>query len=242
LVDGYKCEEVEVFMGLGEEDLDPIVVLEADSGAQEELVNVALEAEKGDSKEDPYGAVLWPAAYSVSKCILGRDLQSTKVLELGCGTGLVSLTAVLSGAKKVVASDYNPLTLSLLEKAMTLQRKSLPTDALELLQFDVKDLSTPLPDADLIVIADLLYDASLGIAVAHRIKEAVDRGTKVIIGDSPGRPGRPYMLEKLKELLPDKVCDFKTVDGYTINRERHSMISTSTTQDPKTISISILEV
>ena len=52
--------------------------------------------------------VVWPAAELLSRAIVNSDLVDVKgkfVLELGTGTGLPSIVASLSGARKVVASD-----------------------------------------------------------------------------------------------------------------------------------------
>ena len=85
---------------------------------------------------DPYGAVLWPAASAVAAYLLtageeedsareggggvgGRSMvRGRAVLELGAGTGLVSIAAALGGAKSVTATDYETVPLSLLEYAV----------------------------------------------------------------------------------------------------------------------------
>lgn len=43
-----------------------------------------------------------------------------RVIEIGTGTGLVSLAAVASGAECVIATDYNPATLDILNQAAEL--------------------------------------------------------------------------------------------------------------------------
>lgn len=62
--------------------------------------------------------MLWPAAWAVSNYLLSepdlRDsLSSLSILELGTGTGLVSIAAAMGGCKKVLATDYEPLALEL---------------------------------------------------------------------------------------------------------------------------------
>lgn len=76
---------------------------------------------------DAYGSRLWPAAAflarylaqaattegaAASSIVLGRS-----VLELGCGNGLVSLTAARLGVSTVLATDYRSLPLRLVHKA-----------------------------------------------------------------------------------------------------------------------------
>lgn len=167
-VNGLPCHEVKIpFPEVNRE----ITILEADETAQEDLIRLAVESSTNAAEEDPYGCVLWPAASSVCRRLFEMDVSNLTLLELGTGTGLVSLTAAVLGAKRVVASDYNNFSLELVRIAKTLQNCGTNLDNLETLIFDVKDLKLPLPPADLIVIADLLYDESLGNAVGHRIHE-----------------------------------------------------------------------
>lgn len=69
-----------------------------------------------------------------------------------------------------------------------------------------------------------MYEQSTGIAMAHRTKEALLSGCRVIIGCSPGRPVRPKFQEKLKELLPHIESNFFDVKGQTCSGERHELI------------------
>ena len=78
----------------------------------------------------------------------------------------------------------------------------------------------------LLVVADLLYEPALGVAVAHRIFEALQRGTFVIVGDSPDRPGRSHMISTLSSLMKSQVS-FAEVDGLSVTGYRHDLISTS---------------
>jgi predicted nicotinamide N-methyase len=236
-IDSLLFDEVDIFIeNLGRH----VTILEATSLSQEALVERALNCESGAVEEDPYGAVLWPAAKTVSNRLCELDLAGKTVLELGAGTGLVSIVASILGASKVIATDYNPLTLRAIDLAAKLQISSpLPSEVLHTRILDIKDLSILLPAADIVVIADLMYDRSLGIAVANRILESTRRGSKVIIGDSPSRLGRPFMLAELHRNGVE--CEFKFVEGTTVLGNRHSLIS-STPAESKPISMGLLEL
>ena len=243
MIDGYDCIEKKVGLRRQNGKMLNVSILEATATTQEELVNVAIEASTDETaKDDPYGCVLWPAAATVSARLLELDLSNSTVLELGCGTGLVSLVAAIHGAKRVICTDYNPFSLALVEKAKYLQKYTFEMENLTTQVFDVKDNSMQLPSADIVVIADLLYDESLGLAVAQRIYECVQRKSKVIIADSPGRPGRPYMLRKLSTLLQSPSIDFKEVQGNTVTGFRHSLISNSATIQPESMPMGLLEL
>lgn len=223
IIQNLFFDEVNIYMEQLQRD---VLILEATPESQEQLVDLALNCSKGAVEEDPYGAVLWPAAKTVSSRLCELDLSGKTVLELGTGTGLVSFVATLRGAERVIASDYNPLTLAAIEVAASLQTP-LPLDrtVLHTLLFDVKDLSQPLPQADYVVIADLLYDKELGNAVALRVLDAIRRKSKVIVGDSPSRMGRPFFLATLKAHGVD--CSFTFLEGSTVVGHRNSLISTS---------------
>ena len=83
-------------------------LLEADTRVQAALVDAALASDDsaGSAVDDPYGVVLWPAAQVVASALASIDLAGKSVVELGCGTGLVSLTAAACGATSVLATDY----------------------------------------------------------------------------------------------------------------------------------------
>ena len=62
--------------------------------------------------------MLWPAAWAVSNYLLSEpdlrdNLSSLSILELGTGTGLVSIAAAMGGCKNVLATDYEPIALEL---------------------------------------------------------------------------------------------------------------------------------
>src|SRR3954469_19171648 len=54
----------------------------------------------------PYWAELWPSALALAKAVSARSLGGRRVLELGCGLGLVSIAAALAGAR-VLATDWS---------------------------------------------------------------------------------------------------------------------------------------
>jgi predicted nicotinamide N-methyase len=76
---------------------------------------------------------LWPAAWAVSNYLLTEpdfrgNLSSLSILELGTGTGLVSIAAAMGGAKRVIATDYEPLALDLTRYAADNLNKNLSSN------------------------------------------------------------------------------------------------------------------
>ena len=199
-------------------------VFEADAATQDALVERACEPDLATAAggADPYGAVLWPAALAVARrCteIAPETLAAVRVLELGAGTGLASRAAAACGARTVLATDYEPLPLRLLSAA------DAGSGRVATQLFDVADHSAPLPPGELVLIADLLYDKATARALAKRVDEAYRRGARVIVGDSPGRPGRETFLTNCRARLPPEAATtFAEVDARRVTGPRHELI------------------
>ena len=96
---------------------------------------------------------VFPPRFTIStKLLLGfikpLDLKGKKVLELGCGSGIISLFAASKGAL-VTASDINSIALKMLEKASIKNNLAVHTlysnlfDAIEEKQFDYIIINPP---------------------------------------------------------------------------------------------------
>jgi len=145
-----------------------------------------------------YGAKLWPACLAISyRLDIDKNLIKGKsIIDMGCGVGLASTIAALSGASRVIAADISPLTLKLVAKAAN----EMNLTNIETLEFDILDKSIALPSADIILFADVLYTPQLARGVACRVAEAKARGDWVIVGSMRGREGRTPFVEALTAL------------------------------------------
>ena len=152
-----------------------------------------------------FRAVLWPAAWAASNYLLSQpdlrdNLHNLSILELGTGTGLVSISAALGGAKQVLATDYEPLALALTRYAadnINTDSKSssskikIETQLLDLCALEEQPLPIQEHGVDVVVAADIMHEPKTGIAMAHRAVEALRKNCRVIVGDSPGRVRSP---------------------------------------------------
>jgi len=201
-----------------------LCLLEADLNAQEALVDQALEADSKTAAQDPYGVVLWPAAQVVASELAALpSLEGRRVVELGAGTGLCSLTAAALGAD-VLATDYRSEPLQLLRRSAELSGLELERAVeVETALFDILSEEASLPPGDVLVAADLLYLKSTSAALAARCVEAMERGySEVFIGDC-GRPGRADFLDGLR--AGGIEAQFEAVDGWGAVSSRHELIS-----------------
>lgn len=74
---------------------------------------------------NPHLSFVWPSAKLLSEFLVGNASQlvrNKRVIELGCGLGLPSITAALLGAEEVVATDLNMGYLQTLDKLVRLEK------------------------------------------------------------------------------------------------------------------------
>jgi predicted nicotinamide N-methyase len=112
-----------------------------------------------------WGSVLWPSGVSLSKYLFfltqkaaGGIMKQRRILDMGCGTGIVGLTmAKLNEDAKVILSDSETALWPLLRK--NIQENIGDNDRITISGLDWRDPTTFLPpeDIDLILAADVLY-------------------------------------------------------------------------------------
>jgi len=183
---------------------DPIIAHEREN--LEELMDNALSTDDS-AFHDTLGLHAWPSGFiAAMKSLELIQIRSsatnnpTKVLELGCGIGLPSLAAYLSGNANVVATD---LDVELAAHSFAVNKANATTSfqCLKLDLLDAKSCENLIikEKPDLIVAADCLYDASLAKAVGRTMGVAVSKNAacQVLVAD-PGRLkglGRSLFME-----------------------------------------------
>ena len=230
-----------------------VSILEADMARQDVLVEAALDdgAPRGSAAEDPYGIVIWPAGQVVAAALVQALEACTRpcnVLELGAGTGLVSIAAAMSGAN-VLATDYRDEPFELLKASATRTAERLGRVEplpLNCALFDVTNEGSALPDLGssplFVCAADLLYMKSTAIALASRCVEALQLPTirAVLVGDL-GRPGRAAFLAELQRLgVMAERAHFESVLGWGSPSPRNTLISSRDVGEPVAVGLMIL--
>ena len=138
----------------------------------------------------PYWADLWPSARILAEELAVLRLSGQRVLELGCGLGLVAMGAVLGGAR-VTATDYY-------EDATRFARVNVhdatgATIATRMVNW--VELPADLGKFDLVIASDVLYEHRYASLVARAIAATLVRGGEAIVAD----PGRIALREFLDE-------------------------------------------
>ena len=137
----------------------------------------------------PFWAELWPSGSALAAVVAGRSLAGTRVLELGCGLGLVSVVAAASGAE-VLAADQSAEAV-----AFTTANAARNGVAVRTVRCAFERPEPLLAGApwDLVVAADVLYEPRTVPVLIDLLPRLVATGGEVLLAD-PGRPREPAFL------------------------------------------------
>jgi predicted nicotinamide N-methyase len=145
------------------------------------LLNLITEEDFQRDDRLPYWADIWPSSRILAERVAARRGAGCRLLELGCGVGLVALAAAAAGFS-VLATDYYAEALEFASENARLN--GLPGIGTRLV--DWRNLPTDLGHFDLVVASDVLYErpnaALVVAAIAHFLAED---GTALIT--DPGR-------------------------------------------------------
>ena len=141
----------------------------------------------------PYWAELWPSAHVLAARLAAAPPAGRAVVELGCGVGLPSVVCALGGAR-VLATDWYEEAL-----AFTAANARGAGARLETMAVDWSAPPPALlarPPADLVIAADVLYEARNGPAIAALLPRLVAPGGEALVAD-PRRPHAPGLIDPL---------------------------------------------
>ena len=131
----------------------------------------------------PYWADLWPSALSFARIFPDITPQAGRMLELGCGLGLVTIAGLRAGHKVTATDYYDDALLFTQRNAIRVTGKTPETR-----MADWRHWPTDLGRFDLIVASDILYERSYAPLVAGIIESSLAPGGVVFVAD-PGRIG-----------------------------------------------------
>lgn len=166
----------------------------------------AMEVEQGRTEQEPpFWAAAWPGGQALARHVLDTPglVAGRSVLDLGAGSGLVAVAAVVAGATRVVASEIDPFGLAAIPENAALNGVS----GIE----PVGDLLGERPPAvDVVLAGDVCYDRAMTERVLPFLDAARAAGAEVLIGD----PGRPYLPhDRLEEASVHDVVDTEDAPG-----------------------------
>ncbi|MDF2597262.1 MAG: methyltransferase [Methylobacterium brachiatum] len=141
----------------------------------------------------PFWAFAWAGGQALARYILDNVevANGRRVVDFASGSGLVAIAAARAGARSVVASDLDPFAVAAIginAAANGVAAQIRPVSS---------DLLGTVPEADLVLAADVFYERDLAGAVTAWLTELQARGRTVLIGD----PGRTYLPRARLECL-----------------------------------------
>jgi len=120
-----------------------------------------------------YWVFCWASGQVLARCLLEHPaaVRDKRVLDFGCGSGVVAIAAARAGAREVIACDIDPLALAATGYNAWLNRVELvPSGNF----FDIEG------EIDLIIVADVLYDREN----FPWLQRFVERAPRVLVADS----------------------------------------------------------
>ena len=137
-----------------------------------------LEADEGKPGGVHTGTVTWSGGRALAGYLSENAnlVRGQRVVEIGAGCGLVSLTCCALGANAVLATDVEADALARVAGAPGGAQVSTAL-------FDIFS-DAPLPECDTLVASDVGYTEKLALGFARRAAEAVAAGATVVTSDS----------------------------------------------------------
>jgi predicted nicotinamide N-methyase len=157
----------------------------------------------------PYWADCWPSARILAGRLGSERGAGRRLLELGCGIGLVSLVAAQAGFE-VLATDYYADALEF--TAANAERNSLRGVDTRLV--DWRTLPEDLGTFDVVVASDVLYEAPHAGLVAEALVRSLNDAGLGLVSD-PGRRTAPTFVDECAQRGLEARCVLRepTVDA-----------------------------
>ncbi len=136
----------------------------------------------------PYWADIWPSSLILSARVVAMRGEGQRLLELGCGVGLVCIAATRAGFA-VTGTDYYVDALRFAE--INVRRNT--ARSLVARHVDWRAFPQDLGVFDVVVASDVLYEASYPALVAEALVRTVAPAGVALIAD-PGRVATPAFI------------------------------------------------
>jgi ETFB lysine methyltransferase len=143
----------------------------------------------------PYWADLWPSSLMLSRSMVNEVGKGARLLELGCGSGLVTVAAAIAGYD-VLATDYydDALLFTQVNVGRNLTEMTVRTR-----EVDWRHMPEDLGKFPRVIAADVLYEPTYGDLVANAIAVTLTDHGRATVAD-PGRLSRDAFIDAAKTL------------------------------------------
>ena len=140
------------------------------------------------SRRIPYWAEIWPASRAIAaRLASSADLDSHRVMDLGCGLGLAGVAAGLRGAR-VTFVDHHP-------DAVLFARRNAMRAGIQRPEFLLADWRDPTwaRPCDVVLGADLLYDREEHEPLCELLERLLIGGGSALLADPRRDSAAPFI-------------------------------------------------
>ena len=151
----------------------------------------------GEDGPPPYWAYGWAGGTVLARYILDYPeiVAGRRVLDYGCGSGLVAIAAAKAGAHHVVAVDIDPHAV--VAARLNAEANGVAVEAVEILP--------ELSKIDVVLAGDVVYAEAVATETVTFLDACVGAGLEVLLGD----PGRAFLpRQRLIQVAGYDVPDF----------------------------------
>lgn len=163
---------------------------------------------KEPDRQPPFWGFAWPGGLAMARYLLDHpgEVAGRRVLDLGSGSGLTAIAAVLAGAAQVTASELDPFAIAAITANAAANEVRVSTTG------DVLDTD---PDTDLVLAADIWYERQLAARALAFVTRARAKGASVLVGDV----GRAFLPRTaLRELAAYEVPVMAGLESAPVKR------------------------
>ena len=176
---------------------------------------------KKSQRPQEFGNKVWATTFVVLNKIKDQEktFKNMRVLEIGCGWGLISIFLAKKYSCKVTASDFDKSVLPLVKIQAKENHVNLETKVAGFHDFSKEDFKK----FDIIIGSEVCYSEEVAKDLIQLIGRAISSGVKKIILADPGRPDFKEMIE---ELAPHYKIETEILPG-SINGKQTFFVSIS---------------
>ena len=131
----------------------------------------------------PYWAFAWPGGQALARHLIDHPalIAGKSMLDIGAGSGLVSIAAKRAGAARVTAAEIDAFAIAAIRLNAALNDVAIEAES--------RDLIGGESTWDTILVGDMCYERPLADRLTTWLRALASRGATVLLGD----PGRAYL-------------------------------------------------